>query len=33
MNSRAGSHVEYVLLEPELDRGLVQDLAEPLLVP
>jgi hypothetical protein len=28
----AGSHVEYVLLEPEFDRGLVQDLAEPLLV-
>jgi hypothetical protein len=29
----AGSHVEYVLLEPELDRVVVQDLAEPLLVP
>jgi hypothetical protein len=28
----ACSHVEYVLLEPELDRVLVQDLAEPLLV-
>jgi Arm DNA-binding domain/Phage integrase, N-terminal SAM-like domain len=25
----AGSHVEYVLLEPELNRVLVQDLAEP----
>ena len=29
----AGSHFEYGLLEPELDRGHVQDLAEPLLVP
>jgi hypothetical protein len=28
----AGPHFEYVPLEPELDRLLVQDLAEPLLV-